>query len=103
LLNAFQSIYIEWGFMPLGIVVYGGESGGLRAAQTIRTMASTLLMFVTETTVTVPHVTGQVSDGVFTPRDSQRAAASAQLGELAEVAAAFAGLRATRRGAMAHH
>lgn len=97
LLNAFQTLYLEWGYKPIGLVTYGGVSGGLRAAQTIRTMASTLLMFVVETGVAIPHVTGQLDAEAFAPDGRQAASSSRMLDELVLVSEAFETLRGERR------
>ncbi len=101
LLNAQQKLYLEWSSKPLGLVTYGGISGGLRAAQTIRTVASTLLMFVVETSVAVPFVEEHLdSERRFHATDSHERATAAMCDELLRVASAFESLRAERRAQM---
>ena len=41
LLNALQCLYQEWGYKPVALASYGGESGGLRSAQVTRQVLNT--------------------------------------------------------------
>lgn len=54
--NAIDFLYQEWAYKPLGIVSYGGVSGGLRAAGTLKQVASALKMIPTPDLVTIPMV-----------------------------------------------
>lgn len=44
LINALNYVYTEWNEKPCAIVSYGGASGGVRAAQTLTSMVTTLKM-----------------------------------------------------------
>jgi len=54
--NALDYLYVEWHYKPLGIVSYGGISGGLRAAQAIKQVGAALKMIVMPDTVMIPRV-----------------------------------------------
>lgn len=47
LVNAVQVLLKEWGYKPAGVVSYGGVSGGLRAAQTLRQLLEELHKWAT--------------------------------------------------------
>lgn len=97
LLNAIQMLSLEWVYLPLALVTYGGISGGLRSAQTIRTVSSSVGMYVVGPAVAIPWVATRVEDGVFEPRDSMNRNATETLVELERVAGALNELRAEVR------
>jgi len=76
--NALDYLYVEWNYKPLGIVSYGGISGGLRAAQAIKQVGAALKMIVMPDTVMIPGVSSMLSE---TPADlAPQASASAASG-----------------------
>lgn len=44
LINAIDFVYKEWNYKPMGIISYGGISGGLRSAQMCKQVFSTVKM-----------------------------------------------------------
>lgn len=97
LLNAVQTLSREWAYKPLGLVTYGGVSGGLRSAQTIRLLASSVGMYVVLPAVAIPFVAGRVDEGVLAADDALRTGAHAVFAELDRVQDAFWQLRKERR------
>lgn len=94
LLNAITYLAAEWNYKPLGIVSYGGISGGLRAAQVIRSLVTTLKMMPIPEGVPVPNFAQFIGqDGVFTPNDPMKQGATLMLDELHKWAEALKPLR----------
>ncbi|MET3803751.1 NAD(P)H-dependent FMN reductase [Nakamurella sp. UYEF19] len=93
--NALDCLAAEWSYKPLGIVSYGGLTGGARAAHDIRQVAPVLKMFPIPEGVALPMVFPQIVDGEFVPTDGNIQAANLMFGELAKVEAALAPLRVT--------
>ena len=56
LVNAISFLSKEWNYKPAGFVSYGGVSGGLRAAQQARLLASTVKMMPIPEGVPIPMV-----------------------------------------------
>ena len=52
--NAIYFLVKEWAFKPVGLVTYGGISGGLRAAQALKLVLVNLRMSVLAEAVTIP-------------------------------------------------
>lgn len=96
LINALDFVYKEWNYKPLGIVSYGGVSGGLRAAQVVRSMGATLKMMPIPEGVPVPGVSALIEDGRFQSNELIDASATSMLDELAHWAK---GLKAMRQPA----
>ena len=94
LVNAIDYLFWEWQYMPIGVVSYGGVSGGLRAAQALRLMASTLKMVPLPEGVALPNVFTQIKDGVFAANELNEQGAAALLNEMQKWTSALAGLRA---------
>ncbi len=65
--NALDYLYVEWNYKPLGVVSYGGISGGLRAAQAIKQVGAALKMIVMPDTVMIPGVSSMLSDAPAAP------------------------------------
>lgn len=98
--NAMDYLYHEWGHKPVGVIPYGGISGGLRAAQTIKQIIVALRMFAAANAVPIPYFFAQIKDGVFTATEAQDRAADTMLDELLTLANGTADLREqTRRSA----
>lgn len=98
LVNALDYLVLEWGYAPAGIVSYGGVSGGLRSAQSLKLLLTALRMMPLPEGVAVPMVQQHVVDGAFVPLDLHNGSAAAMLDELARWTQALAGLRADRKG-----
>lgn len=94
LLNALDYLYQEWLYKPVGIVSYGGISGGLRSAQALKLAVTTLKMMPLSDGVVAPNFFGQInSEGVFEANESQIHSAHAMLDELAKWSAALSQIR----------
>lgn len=52
--NAIDYLHKEWQYKPVGIVSYGGVSGGLRSSQMLKQVVTTLNMMPIPTQVTIP-------------------------------------------------
>lgn len=92
--NAIDYLFHEWAHKPLGIVSYGGISGGLRAAQMLKQVGSALKMVPMPDTVIIPMV-AQLRDeqGNFNPTPIIEDSATALLSELSSLTAAMQPLR----------
>ena len=94
LVNALDFVYKEWNYKPCGIVSYGGASGGLRAAQSVKLQITTLKMMPMVEGVMIPMVAKLVDDsGTFTSNELIDKSASTLLDELRRWAV---GLKAMR-------
>jgi len=54
LLNAIDFLYTEWNFKPVGLVSYGGISGGLRSAQMSKEPITAVKMMPLSVAVSIP-------------------------------------------------
>lgn len=93
LLNALNYVFSEWNYKAAGIVSYGGISGGLRAAQTLKLILTTFKVVPINEGVVIPMVTNSIQDGKFVPNDVQAQALPAMLDELRRWTDALAVLR----------
>ena len=91
--NALDYLVAEWAYKPVGLVTYGGMSGGLRAAHGIRQVVSVLKMVPVPEAVALPMAAAQIVDGEFVPTAGNIEAADAMLDELIKVGAALEQLR----------
>lgn len=98
LLNAIDYLVREWGYTAVGLVSYGGVSGGLRAAQHVKPILTGLRAMVVPEAVPITWVTKQIVDGAFQPLAEQDKGLAAMFDELARWAGALAPLRANQRG-----
>ena len=81
--NAIQTLHKEWHKKPVGLVGYGGVSGGLRAMQSIKILMTTVSMMPLPQEVPIPFVFNFLGeDGAFSPADEVKQGAKAMLGEL---------------------
>lgn len=94
LLNAMNYLFHEWSAKPVGFVSYGGVSGGLRSVQVTKASATALRMVPLSDAVTLPFAGKLIENGVFTPPDVQKQAATKMLDELVRWEAALRPLRA---------
>ncbi|MFC7385476.1 NADPH-dependent FMN reductase [Sphaerisporangium rhizosphaerae] len=92
--NAIDYLFHEWAYKPVGIVSYGGVSGGLRAAQMIKQVVTTLKMTPVVEAVAIPFVQQFVGeDGTLSPNDLMVSSAKAMFDELRRVSDALRPLR----------
>jgi len=94
LINAIDYLVQEWAYKPVGLVSYGGISGGLRAAQDIKPLLTALSMMPIKEAITIQWVAKQVDDdGRFEPIDSHLSSGTAMLDALAAWSRALSTLR----------
>jgi len=96
LINAIDYLVQEWAYKPVGLVSYGGVSGGLRATQSIKPLITSMSMMPIKEGVTIQNVAERIDQaiGAFRPIDSHRSSAEAMLGSLARWEAALRTMRA---------
>jgi NAD(P)H-dependent FMN reductase len=81
--NAIDFLMHEWMYKPVGLVSYGGVSGGLRAVQMLKPTLSALKMIPLPEAVPIPMVSGHFDEqGEFQATDQLNDAASGMLGAL---------------------
>ncbi len=93
LINALDYVYHEWAYKPAGIVSYGGVSGGLRSAQALKPLLTTLKVMPIPEGVSVPFFVRMIEDEVFKPNEPIEQGAKAMLDELARWAEALKPMR----------
>ena len=95
LLNALQCLYQEWGYKPVALASYGGESGGLRSAQVTRQVLNTFKVVPIVDAVSVHHVAKHIdaTTGAFVPDEGHPKKAQRMLDELHRWAGALKTLR----------
>ncbi|SDY67484.1 NADPH-dependent FMN reductase [Herbiconiux ginsengi] len=81
--NALDYLVHEWDEKPIGLVSYGGLSGGTRAVVALQPVLANLGLRGVHSNVEIAWVAEHVADGVFTPTDRHERALTAQLEELA--------------------
>jgi NAD(P)H-dependent FMN reductase len=92
--NAIDFLHQEWLYKPVGLVSYGGVSGGTRAAQMVKQVVTTLKMTPLPEAVAIPFVAKLIDDdGEFVPNETIEQSAKAMLDELVRVSVALAVLR----------
>ena len=86
LVNAIDYLSQEWAYKPVGLVSYGGVSGGLRSAQSIKPLITTMNMMPLKEGVMVQGVANHIDDetGRFQPTDSHETSATAMLDALVQ-------------------
>jgi NAD(P)H-dependent FMN reductase len=84
LVNALDYLHHEWAYKPVGLVSYGGVSGGTRAAQMTKQIVTALRMMPLFEAVSIPFVSQYLDRerGVFAPPTLQEEAATTMLDEL---------------------
>jgi NAD(P)H-dependent FMN reductase len=94
-INAIDYLVHEWSHKPAGIVSYGGVSGGLRAAQSIKALITSMNMMPVKEAVTIQFVANHIHEetGAFLPIDSHQSSGKAMLEALAQWERALHGLR----------
>ena len=91
--NALDYLYVEWNYKPVGFVSYGGASGGMRAVQSLKPVASTLKLFPLTEQVALHSFGNHLKDGEFVATEEHEAAAKGMLDELQRVEGAMRALR----------
>ncbi len=92
--NAIDYLHREWRYKPVGLVSYGGISGGTRAAQMVKQVVTTVKMVPILEAVSIPFVAQRLGDdGRFQPDTVMEDGATAMLDELVRWAGALASLR----------
>ena len=94
LINALDHLYVEWNYKPVGVVSYGGVSGGLRGAQVTRQFISSFKMVPLVEAVAIPFVAKLMKDDRFTGGETYEKSAAAMLTELVRWTHALRPLRA---------
>lgn len=80
--NAIDYLFAEWASKPIGLVSYGGLSGGTRAVTALQPVLLNLGMSPVRTNVEIAWVDEHIRDGVFEANERQERALAAQLDEL---------------------
>ncbi len=62
LINAVDFVYKEWNYKPIGIISYGGISGGLRSAQMCKEVFSTVKMVPLMESVPLPFFEKKIDE-----------------------------------------
>jgi len=101
LLNALDYLFWEWQYKAVGLVGYGGISGGGRSTHAIKPTIVTLKMMPIPETVWLPNVFQQIKNGVFAPNEFNEQGAASLLNELIKWTEALAPLREQNRGNLA--
>lgn len=101
LVNAIDYLYWEWQGKAASFVSYGGASGGMRSMQSLKPMLTGLKVMPLPESVSVHFVAQHIQDGIFTPNDSHKKAATGMLAELHRWTEALAVLRQPAAGAAA--
>jgi NAD(P)H-dependent FMN reductase len=95
IVNAIDYLAREWKYKPAGILSYGGVSGGLRAAQALKPLLTSVGVMPLPEGIALPmYQTLLDKDGGFTASDMVTASAKTMLDELSRWSAALKGLRA---------
>jgi NAD(P)H-dependent FMN reductase len=82
--NALDFLVQEWDGKPIGLVSYGGLSGGTRAVVALQPVLANLGLRGVHSNVEIAWVAEHVAGGVFAPTERHERALQAQLAELAE-------------------
>jgi len=94
LVNALNYLVHEWTYKPAGLVSYGGVSGGLRAAQAVKLLLTTLKIMPIPEGVALPNFRQFIDEGgTFRSNELVDKGATVMLDELARWASALKGLR----------
>jgi NAD(P)H-dependent FMN reductase len=99
--NALDYLHAEWAHKPVGLVTYGGASGGMRAAEMIKSVLVTLRMVPVSPALSLHKAGDRLVDGTFAPTRADVGTLTAMLDELVDYQEALAPLRARDRLAAA--
>jgi NAD(P)H-dependent FMN reductase len=94
LINAIDLVYHEWACKPAGILSYGGASGGMRSAQMLKLMLTSVRVMPLPDSVAIHNFRAAIDGaGAFTPAEAAHGAARTMLDELLRWAEALKSLR----------
>ena len=94
LVNALDYVLHEWAYKPAGILSYGGASGGMRSAQMLKLLLTSLKVMPIPDSVNVASFRQFIGeDGVFRPNDLLLGAAKTMLDELSRWTGALLPMR----------
>lgn len=93
LVNALTYLHAEWAGKPVGIVSYGGASGGLRATEALKPLLTALAMMPVPQGVALQRFTQFLEAGVFDPGEGPTSGLQAMLTELHRWAVPLAAMR----------
>ena len=94
LVNAVQTLMLEWFYKPAGVVSYGGISGGLRSAQVLRQLLGNVNVHALPQVVPIPNFPQFIGDdGMFRPNEPMTDGLNGLLDELHKWAEALKALR----------
>lgn len=92
--NAFDYLYHEWSYKPVGFVSYGGVSGGMRGVQAFKPNLLQFSMMPVPEGVVIPFVDSMIGDdGAFHPTEAVEHGATSLLDSLAKWAEALKTMR----------
>ena len=81
--NAIDYLFTEWRHKPVGIVSYGGASGGLRATQMLKQVVTSVSMMPLAEQVSIPFFTKYIDEEQqFVPDEAIAKTADTMLAEL---------------------
>ncbi len=97
LVNALDYLSHEWKYKPAGLVSYGGVSGGLRAAQSLKELLTTLNIMPIPAGVAIPNFAQHIdkASGEFNSNELMDTSVKTMLGELSKWSMALKTMRAT--------
>ena len=92
--NAFDYLYHEWSYKPVGFISYGGVSGGMRGVQAFKPNLLQFSMMPVPEGVVIPFVDSMIGeDGAFHPTEAVEHGAANLLDSLAKWAEALKTMR----------
>jgi NAD(P)H-dependent FMN reductase len=92
--NALNFLVAEWTYKPAGLVSYGGVSGGLRAAQAVKLLLTTLKVMPIPEGIGIPNFAQSLDEsGTFRPNELVEKSAGTMLAELIRWAEALKPMR----------
>lgn len=91
--NAVDFLSCEWWRKPVGIVSYGGVSGGTRGVTALEPVLVGVGLVRAGAEVEIPFAATQLVDGVFVPQEKNTAIMTKQLVELTTLAEVLKPLR----------
>ncbi|MGW0804694.1 NADPH-dependent FMN reductase [Nonomuraea sp. NPDC002799] len=92
--NALDFLHDEWAYKPVGLVGYGGMSGGMRAVEMIKPVLVKLRMVPAGDAVTIFHRQSMTADGRLSVDERLSSAADGMLRELRHLTEAMSVMRA---------
>lgn len=91
--NALDFLNAEWAHKPVGLVSYGGLSGGSRAVTALEPVLANLALLAVQANVEIAWVAEHIADDRFAATDRHDRALDAQLDAIARYLPASAELR----------